>query len=104
MAHYATFIGSYDAHDHDVLPEAEFVGSLSALIASGLVDAVADRFRLTSEGKRIAKAARGGMFEIARSVLPDLSAVPRYPGDFQLPTGQYHEAWLAYHTDMQRWM
>ncbi len=85
-------IASYDAHNHDVLPETMFVASLSALIHSGLVDVDGDRFKLTPAGRRIAKARRGGMFEIARSVLPLLSRIPRGAGTYHLPPGHYDQA------------
>lgn len=70
-------IASYDAHNHDVLPESILVDSLSALIKAGLVDVAGDRFELTPAGRRIFEARSDGMFEIARSVLPLLAHIPR---------------------------
>lgn len=85
-------IASYDAHNHDVLPENMFVDSLSALIESGLVGVDGDRFELTSAGSRVFKARSGGMFEIARSVLPLLGGIPRVTASYHLAPGRYDQA------------
>ncbi len=85
-------IASYDAHNHDVLPETMFVDSLSALMGSGLVAADGDGFELTASGLRVFLARSGGMFEIARSVLPSLATTPRVAANSVLPAGQYDKA------------
>ena len=85
-------IASYDAHNHDVLPETMFVDSLSALMGSGLVAADGDGFELTASGLRVFLARSGGMFEIARSVLPSLTTTPRIAANSVLPAGQYDKA------------
>ena len=85
-------IASYDAHNHDVLPENMFVDSLSALIKAGLVDVDGDRFELTSAGRSIFKARSGGMFEIAGSVLPLLARIPCVRALYPLPPGHYENA------------
>ena len=85
-------IASYDAHNHDVLPENMFVDSLSALIKAGLVEVDGDRFELTSAGRIIFKARSGGMFEIAPSVLPLLAHIPRFTATYHLAPGRYDQA------------
>lgn len=85
-------IATYDAHNHDVLPETMFVDSLSALMGSGFIAADGDGFGLTASGLGVFLARSGGMFEIARSVLPSLATTPRVAADYVLPAGQYDQA------------
>lgn len=93
-------IGAYDALNHDVLPRRELEASLRRLGGAGLVS-VGVRFRLTREGQKLVREAKGGgMIERASSVADALCEQPQPPGlsSWSLDDASYEQAVRAYYS------
>lgn len=97
-------ISAADAFNHDVLPAGEAAKAVGRLVASGLVERVGKRFRLTNRGARIYKSRRGGMFEQAPSVLMALRQVELVEGEPAFTAADYSDAYEAYSRRTSRWL
>ena len=90
-------IGTADAYNHDIPTEDVIERSIGRLVASGLMTASHDlRVRLTREGRKTARKAKGGMFERAPHLLDLLQAHPLTEGHWPLPPGAWQTAYDAY--------
>jgi hypothetical protein len=89
-------IGSVDAMNHDVLPVDQAARAVGRLLASGLVERMEERFRLTDAGKQIYAQRRGGMFEQAGAVLRALREVALVEGEHAFTAQQYATAYETY--------
>lgn len=93
-------IGAADALNHDVAPGPVVSGSLGCLIASDLVSADGQRFRVTKTGRAIYKRRAGGMFQLSTSVFEILPEYARQEGEWAFAPGEYEAAYARYRERM----
>ena len=80
-------IGTADAYNHDIPTEAMIERSI------GLMTTTDDLVALTTEGRRLAKQAEGGMFERSPNMLRLLRTRPVVEGRWSLPPGAWQGAY-----------
>jgi hypothetical protein len=97
-------IGSADAREHDIPTESECASIIGTLIASGLVEVKANRYRVTPTGRRVVKSASGEWFLQPSNLLPHLAENRRVKGVVNFADGEFKEAYQAYSHRARWWV
>ena len=95
-------IGTADAYNHDIPTEVAVERSVGCLVASGFMVASGLRVALTADGRKLAKRAKGGMFERVPRLLELLDGHSRQEGVWDLPPGAWQRAYDEYRARMAK--
>lgn len=95
-ADLSELIGHADALNHAIPTRDELASSLGALVAAGLVEVAADRYRTTSAGRALRGEWTAGTRSWSDVLLPRLAALPRSEVELPLTQEQVRTAYQAY--------
>jgi len=89
-------IGAMDALNHAIPTRDELAGSLGRLIASGLVECEANRFRISEAGAAVRRRAGEPMADWSDAILPELAKSTCIGDDWPLTESQVSAAYAEY--------